>query len=172
MSERRLLALPPFASALAAFVLVVASLAANGAADSVGYPAWLPMAGGLMTALPVLLLSMAALLQVRRETATEFNLNRTRALLGGAVYVTVAALMLAYAATIGRASSYQGEFDAATQRFKPEFTQAAFIFASLVFTVVVVVAMQASTRMLYLAAIDHQRDQVEGPDPLGALMKS
>jgi uncharacterized membrane protein len=171
MTQRDLISAPPFVCALAALVLLVASIAANGAADAFGYPSWMPPLGGLMMAVPVLVLSALTFLTMRRETASDYNVNLAKSALGGVVYVLVAALAIAYAVTVGRESSYKGEFNPTTNRFDPLFTQGTFLFASAVLAAIVTIALGVTNRQLYLASIDHQRDEVEGPDPMGALMK-
>ncbi len=170
--KRNLLAAPPLVSAMAAMALVVASLAAYGAGDAVDYPGWMPTLGGLITALPIMVLSLLAFAEMRRATGEDYNANLVRAALGGSVYLLAGALMVAYVATIGNEDSYKGEFNTTTGRYDPLFTGPFFIFASVALTALICIGMELAKRQLYLPAIDHQIDEVEGLDPLGEVMKT
>jgi hypothetical protein len=171
-NARRLRLVAPAAfCALSAVALGVASFAAYGAADSVDYPGWGPTAGGLLLALPLLAVSLRALNAMWRETVTDYNVNGTKLLLGSAAFLLAAALLIAYAVTAGRSASYEGEFNAITGRYDPLFNLNSFLIASLIASAMIAVALHAASEKLYVASIDHQRDSVEGPDPLGALMQ-
>ena len=169
--NRNLLLAAPIACGLAASALVVASAAAWGAAESVGYPGWAPTAGGLILALPLMAVALRAYRAMSRETAIDYNVNRTKLLLGSAVFVLATAVLIAYAVTIGRASSYEGDFNQLTGKYDALFNLESFLIASLIATAMITVALHVASEKLYLAAIDHQRGSVEGRDPLGSLMR-
>jgi len=171
MPGRRLILAAPLACAAASLALVLASVAAYGAADKYGYPGWAPTAGGLMLAIPLAFFSLRAAGAMLAELSLPHNLDRLKLALGSAAFLLATAVLIAYAVTIGRASSYEGDFNVVSGKYEPLFNVNSFLIASLIFTLMISAALLAATRSFYLPSIDHQLHKVQGVDPMGALMK-
>jgi hypothetical protein len=165
------LVLPCVALAVSGAGLFVASLTSSGVANHVGYGEWVPPAGGLIMAVPLIGAGVVYGLLVWRRTASAFRLNLIRLLPALILLLASAALGVAYIATIDNPETYEGSYNALTDTFQPNLTLEAFYYLSVGLSVFLLSAIYLAMRFLYLAGIEHPGlSKPEGVDAIGTLM--
>jgi hypothetical protein len=170
----RLALVAPFViTAATALVLVAASVAASGVADSVGYPSWAPTAGGMLFAVPTFFAALFFGWRTWLATRHPFRLHLLRLLVGLAAIVGAIVLTLSYVVLVDDPDSYRGRFDPVTQEWEPNFTLNSFLWASvLIATTFPMGGVWFLARYAYLAGIEPRGlDTPEGPDPVGQILQ-
>ena len=172
---RSIVVLPFALITVVAVILSLASLTAWGSADEVGYPSWLPTFGGVVVSLPILALAPLLGWLTWRRTSLPFRLAVGYLVPALVILGACCGLILIYAATIADAASYRSDTpDPITGAFKPLFEADTFRSASILLAVFFTVFLLVlPSRFLYWSAFPPaRRDDVEGPDPMGEIMKS
>ena len=171
MAARLVLVVPFAALALSGAALVVASLASSGVANHVGYGEWVPPAGGLIMALPLLAAGSISAWLVWQRTSQPYRLYLAKLLPAWIFVIAVAALGVAYIVTIGNPETYQGPYNTLTDTFEPNLTLESFYILSVGLSVFLLGAIYLAMRFLYLAGVERLGLAVpEGIDPIGTLI--
>jgi hypothetical protein len=170
-SVRVALVLPFAALVLSGAALFVASLTTFGVASSVGYAGWVPPAGGLIMALPLIAAGLVAGSLVWRRIEMAYRVYLGRLLPAWILLFAIAGLGVAYIVTINNPETYQGSYNDLTGKYEANLTVETFFFASILLSVFIVGAVYLAMRFLYLPAVERPGLEVpEGIDPTGALI--
>jgi hypothetical protein len=167
--------LPFILIVIAALALSVASVAAKGAANEFGYPSWLPTLGGLVVSLPLTVSAPLLAWLTWRRTNQPFRIARVYLVLALIFFAACLSLTLIYAWTIADPTHYRSdERDPITGAFKPLFDADSFRDLSVMLGAFIsVILLIVPTRFLYWSAFPPaMRDEVEGRDPMGEIMRS
>jgi len=168
---RILLTVPFAALVVSGGALVAASINSLGVANDVGYGEWVPMAGGVILALPLLAGGLFWGARVWQRISRPYRLYLTRLLPAWGFILAVAGLGVAYILTIDNPETYQGNFNTLTQRYEPNLTVESFYILSVGLSAFLLGALYLAMRFLYLTGVERQGLSVpEGVDPIGSLI--
>jgi hypothetical protein len=172
-SKVRFVVMLPFTAVLVSGAgLLIAAAGSYGVADHVGYGSWVPPAGGLILALPLILAAFICGAIVWDVTSRLFRLTPLRLAPGWLYFAVLAAMQVAYILTIDNPTSYEGRYDPLTGRWEPNFTLETFLAASVGLSLVLLAMAYLAMRFSYLPGV--QRPGLaapEGVDPIGALIR-
>ncbi len=168
----RLALIGPFAAlVLSGAALLVASLASAGVADHVGYGHWVPPAGGLILALPLIAAGLIAGALVWQRISQPYRLSLLKLLPAWIFISAVAGLGVAYIVTIDNPETYEGPFNTLTNTYEANLTVETFYFVSVGLSAFILGAIYLAMRFLYLGGVERPGlDVPEGVDPIGALI--
>jgi hypothetical protein len=165
------LLLPFAAQVLSGTALLVASFAAAGAANHVGYGEWVPTAGGLLLALPLLAAGSLSGWLIWQRISRPYRLQLLKLIPAWSFLLALAILGIAYIATIDNPQTYEGSFNSLTDKYEPNLTLETFYFVSAGLSVFLLGAIYLSMRFLYLGGVERPGlDVPEGIDPIGSLI--
>ncbi len=170
--SRSLLLLMPAACVATAVCLAISGLLARGAANGVGYHSWTPTVGAWIFALPLVTAGVTGLRGVRARTREPFLVRKPHIFIGALGILLWIAIGWAYAVTVDNSSTYEGPFNPITGKFDPNLNEQSFFMLTAAMALVYPTGLSiAATKFLYLGAIGPALlDEVEGPDPMGAVM--
>ena len=156
---------------LSAFVLIVMSLMAHGAAASVRYNPWTPTIGGIIFSIPLLIAGVVLWVAITERTRQPFTVQRARLYLGIAGLLMWVALGLVYVVQVGNSSTYEGAYNQEKKRWEPNFSQSSFFMLSLGLALIYPTGVSiAAARYLYFDAIKPVSATVSGRDPIGEMI--
>ena len=167
--------LPFILIVIAALALSVVSIEAKGAASELGNPLWLPTFGGLIVSLPLIVLATLLAWLTWRRTNRPFRIAKAYFVLALIFFVACLSLTVIYAFTIADPAHYRSdERDPITGAFKPLFNAESFRdFSAMLGAFISLVLLIVPTRFFYWSAFPPaMRDEVEGSDPMGEIMRS
>jgi hypothetical protein len=132
MDRRLLIQLPPLIALLSGLALLIASLAAWGAANNAGLPSWLTTFGGFMFSLPALLASFVCLRIVRDLTRQSFFISTLQIAVGTILFAILTAWETALTLNVGDAETYEGiALEGGASLSTPELLIVIFLVTSL-----------------------------------------
>ncbi len=154
-----------------ALALIAASFSARGVADSVGYPAWAPTAGGILFAVPNLLFAILLATLTWRHTSAPYRVAPRRLAIGLLGIAAATALTVAYAFSIHNISSYQGAFNTVTNKYDPAWSLKYFIAASFLLGAVWPCGVLALFgKFGYVDGLRRIEKRPAGPDAIGQML--
>jgi hypothetical protein len=143
---RKLAVLAPLAmSGAAAVALTATAAAAWGAADSLGFEAWVPTVASLMMSLPVLALSLYAFRAVWSRMSGLFEVDMFGAVVGAASHWVAAVCLVIFTGTMGSEESYES--------LGAESTSSGGFMFLVVVAMLIGMALHGGLTMVYIWAV-------------------
>jgi hypothetical protein len=130
---RKVLVLPPLALLGCGLVTLVAAYFAYGAADSIGWPAWLPGACALLFGAAAIAVGGFTAVDIWRRTARGYRVNAAGALVTAPVFLLAAAAVVMLALRVGDATTYE---DLRNEEGEVTISVGTFLFLNALLTLI------------------------------------
>lgn len=162
---------------VASVVLAIAGVFAWGAAAEVTSQDWLPTFGAAFVAGFILVGTLYCVQGLRERTSRPYHVRSPQVVVGAAACLLLAGFALLSAAQVGNSDNYTRRFDGepnVVNGFEdPSFEVPGFVISIVVICFPGPVSwLLYAIKRFYVDAVEEVSTEVEGPDPMGQIMKT